>query len=102
MEVRYEFLAAFDNGGETADRYRVVFESTAELPEGAEGRERWAFYMSDNAGAPNGVCMTTDYADPDAYPGEIEIARESLPVGTLRAIARIEAERYTLAGDRVA
>ena len=99
-ETRYEFLAAFECDEEVADRFRVIFLRFPHTDD-SDADDYWAFTMSENANAPNGVCMTTDYSNADGDPGETERARETLPVGTQQAIANIEAERYAESGDRI-
>jgi hypothetical protein len=76
--MAYEFAAAFDNGGETHDRYRVVI---CDFEADDEGRPCVAFVMGER------VSDMTEYADVDAYPGETEIAFETLPEFAKRKLA---------------
>ena len=76
--MAYAFAAAFDNGGATHDRYRVVLlDSEAN----SDDRPDVAYLMGER------VSDITAYADLDAYPGETEIAYETLPDYVKRRIA---------------
>jgi len=44
MTTNMNFLRAYDNGGETTDRYLIIMDTG----------DSWT--MSDNADMPNGVC----------------------------------------------
>ena len=45
-----DFLSAYDNGGETLDRFTIVFITDGE-------GETCTYTMSKNATSPQGVCM---------------------------------------------
>ena len=89
-EMMSVIKAVFDNGGRTADRYTVI--SVYKIHEdylGTPNDYYLGLFMSENAGQPNGVCMTAQlhesYADMEDNPLGMEMDFEQLPENVQRA-----------------
>ena len=76
-------IRIYDNGGKSADRYMVYIDDHTLL-------------MSDNANAPNGVCIYAGYQLGNIHKeDDREICLSQCPVGVLVAVVNFLREWYT-------
>jgi hypothetical protein len=67
------YIRCYDNGGETADRYTVVFTGRYRHKTGGQ---IWALGMNASPFHPLGIGMTDSYADPIDYPSYSHLGKK--------------------------
>lgn len=92
-------VAAFDNLGQTADRYTVLVEQDvpwADPEHGDYDPETWSFYASAHPSSPQGVGMTDELHRIDESDGNYVIPWGELPDAVRSAVWRIAATGWLL------